>query len=81
MTTRYMATLLASSFLTAFSATTTLWAAEPASSFPSKEIRFVVPWNEAALTTLLHAPWRSLRPSKACALLLKTCLVPLAQLA
>ncbi len=45
MTTRYMAALLVSSFLTAFSATTTLWAAEAASSFPSKEIRFVVPWN------------------------------------
>lgn len=45
MTTRYMAALMASSFLTAFSANTTLWAAEPASSFPSKEIRLVVPWN------------------------------------
>ena len=45
MTSRYMAALLASSFLTAFSATTNLWASEPASSFPSKEIRFVVPWN------------------------------------
>ena len=45
MTTRYMAALMASSFLTAFSANTTLWAAEPVSSFPSKEIRLVVPWN------------------------------------
>ncbi len=36
---------LASSFLVLMSSTSTLWGAEPVANFPSKEIRFVVPWN------------------------------------
>ena len=36
---------VASSLMVAISTTSTLWAAEPVANFPSKEIRFVVPWN------------------------------------
>jgi tripartite-type tricarboxylate transporter receptor subunit TctC len=37
--------LLSTSFLVVIATTSTLWAAEPVANFPSKEIRFVVPWN------------------------------------
>lgn len=45
MASSYFSTFLASSLLAVISTTMVVQAAEPASNFPSKEIRFVVPWN------------------------------------
>jgi tripartite-type tricarboxylate transporter receptor subunit TctC len=45
MASLYFPTFLASSLLAVISTTMVVRAAEPASNFPSKEIRFVVPWN------------------------------------
>jgi tripartite-type tricarboxylate transporter receptor subunit TctC len=45
MASPYFPTFLASSLLAVISTTMVVRAAEPAANFPSKEIRFVVPWN------------------------------------
>ena len=44
MASRNLSTLLATCLMVALSSTT-VWAADPSTAFPNKEIRFVVPWN------------------------------------